>query len=185
MIVVEGPDGAGKTTLITGLQARWPMNLQARVVGTDTVALTDLVAWVEHHNRLQNWVPGAQPRLYDRHRLISEFIYGPVMGRPPEPGFDDLAWVSRELKLFYMQQPLIIYCLPPIEEVRHNVQFGETDNTAVQDRIDQLWVGYARLAANDCLYHDALLWDYTQGDSEWLMQQISEKVYARVNASRY
>lgn len=177
MIVVEGPDGAGKTTLIESLVAGFNFDLQERVVKADTTAMTDLKDWVNRHNLL-GW-DKKRPRLYDRHRLISEFIYGPVMGRDPEPGFDDLDWVSSSIYSFYSQAPLIIYCLPPLEVVRENVQREDTDNSVVASKIDQLWVAYSRLASNDCLFHGALLWDYTGGKTEWLTQRILEEVYVR------
>lgn len=170
MIVVEGPDGAGKTTLIEWITDVFGLTPQPRVVGSDTKAMVDLQKWVEDHNSI-GWAEPL-PHLYDRHRLISEFIYGPIIGRKPEPGFDNLGWVATELNRFYAQQPLLIYCLPPIDVVRRNTHRPDTDNSAVADRIDSIWVAYSRLVATDCLFHDALLWDYTETSYDWLYVRI-------------
>lgn len=179
MIVVEGPDGAGKTTLIEELMSRFDFDLQQRVVGSDTKAMTDLKAWVEHDNWKKAWVEGAMIPLYDRHRLISEFIYGPIVGRAPEPGFDNFEWVNRELHSFYIKHPLIIYCLPPIEVVRENAQREDTDNSAVAHRIDGIWVAYSRFAARDIITADAMVWDYTQMDLDWFISRLREEYRGR------
>ena len=69
MIIVEGPDGAGKTTLIRQLQERWPdLAVAPRVVSKDAEAMVDLQEWVNI-----NLSDGPQYKIFDRHRLISEF----------------------------------------------------------------------------------------------------------------
>lgn len=177
MIIVEGPDGAGKTTLIEWIETAFGLTREPRVVGSDTIAMVDLKAWVEEHNGI-GWARPA-PKLYDRHRLISEFIYGPIMGRPPEPGFDDLGWVANELIHFYNHKPILIYCLPPIDYVRRNVRRADTDNSAVENRTDGLWVSYSRMLANDFLFADAFHWDYTETSYGSLFRHIQAELRKR------
>lgn len=108
MIIVEGPDGAGKTTLIRSLCDALAIPVAPRVVSKGAEAMTDLVKWTEH-----NLAQGFQPVLYDRHRLISEPIYGPLLRGHPSPGFGNYAWLSEQQARFRDIAPVVIACLPP------------------------------------------------------------------------
>lgn len=158
MIIVEGPDGAGKTTLIAKIREAYPdLDVAPRVVSKETKALTDMQDWVN-----QNLNEGFQYRLFDRHRLISEFVYGPVLrANMQHPGFDDPSWVYWSLRKFYHLDPVIIYCLPPFNAVQFNVNQGD-DNIAVQDSIKAIYAGYAHRMALDIIAGRTVLhYDYT------------------------
>lgn len=156
MIVVEGPDGAGKTTLIRDLCTNFPLTLAPRVVSKDTEAMVDLVEWVEEDNKKLN-----QGVIYDRHRLVSEWIYGPIMRGQPEPGFDDPVWLESQLRLFYAKKPLIIYCIPSLETVIHNVT-DDAENSRVFRRIVAIWQGYVLRSSLDIACGRAYRYDYTK-----------------------
>lgn len=161
MIIVEGPDGAGKTTLIKNITEAYPdLEVAPRVVSKETKDLTDLQKWVDH-----NLAQGFQYKLFDRHRLISEFIYGPVLRRVQRPGFTSGAWVHGSLRRFYMIKPVIIYCLPPLDVVRHNV-VGDIDNSKVELHIEQIYTAYLQRASLDVTFAGALIYDYTRDGVE-------------------
>lgn len=145
MLVIEGPDGAGKTTLIRRLSADLKISIAPRVVGSDTKPLVDLAQWVE-----DNTAKGFQRTLFDRHRLISESIYGPATRAKQDPKFSDLGWLQEQMNLFYSCRPLIVYCMPPIEFVRENVIKSGSDNPeAVVNRTSAIYAGYASRWALD------------------------------------
>lgn len=156
MIVVEGPDGAGKTTLIEALQERFDLPVAPRVVTKDTIAMVDLRQWVDH-----NLDEGFQHTIFDRHRLISEPIYGPVLRVEQEPGFNQLSWMAPRIRRFYDLEPIIIYCLPPLDVVRANVT-DDPDNTYVAEFIEPIYSAYVTRAAIDKCYSPGmtLVWDY-------------------------
>lgn len=161
MIIVEGPDGAGKTTLIKQLQKEFELEVAPRVVSKDTNDLVDLQQWVD-----QNLREGFQYKLFDRHRLISEFCYGPTLRPTQRPGFTDRAWVWNSLRLMYNEvQPMIIYCLPKLEVIKANLD-GDQDNTAVVDHIEQIYAAYLERSALDQLLLGGrvVIWDYTLDD---------------------
>jgi hypothetical protein len=157
LLIVEGPDGAGKTRLIEQLELvlGWPV--APRVVSKDTKALVDLKAWVEF-----NIAYNLQPVIYDRHRLISEPIYGPVIRQSLEPGFSDLAWLYSMTQQFEHMNPLIIWCLPPEEVVIHNTK-DDPDNVAVVSRIRTIYKLYHMAAAR--WRGPSFVWDYTDRPS--------------------
>lgn len=155
MIIVEGPDGGGKTNLVRRLEKTLQLKAEARVVSKTTQPMGDLMSWVE--TDLAGWPRAA---LYDRHRLISEPIYGPVLREAPNPGFQDLEWLTEMQQRFVLHSPLVIYCLPPFEVVRQNVMTGD-DNVVVQDHISKIYWLYFMAATRNPL---SLVWDYTDPD---------------------
>lgn len=170
MIIVEGPDGAGKTNLIRRLENVLGLGVEPRVVSKDAEAMGDLKTWVEKD--LASWPRAA---LYDRHRLISEPIYGPVLRPKPHPGFEDLDWLTQMQLDFRVRGPLVIYCLPPLEVVRANVMTGN-DNVVVQNHIDTIYWLYFMQASRD---HTSMVWDYTSR-LPTLLSTITHAAYLRM-----
>jgi len=160
-IIVEGPDGAGKTSLIRVLEQKLGLTVEPKVVNEDMTTTVDLKQWVEDDNNRDN--DGRV--LYDRHRLISECIYGAVF-RPntPSPGFDSYDWLAMELGIFYSRQPYIVYCLPPLETIQRNVWQDETNMTVRAD-IDQIYAHYRVRAAIDHYHTPISVWDYTKPET--------------------
>lgn len=159
MIIVEGPDGAGKTTLIRALVDGTGLEVAPRVVSKGAEAMVDLVKWTEYNVRA-----GWQPIIYDRHRLISEPIYGPILRERFEQKFDNPEWLHEMFFTFYQRvKPLIIYCIPPFPAVWKNVQ-DDDDNKVVQDKknIRAIYGAYLnRAMLEGILYDRAFIYDYT------------------------
>lgn len=173
MIIVEGPDGSGKTTLIKQLQTKFGLEVAPRVVSKDAEALTDLKVWVE-----QNLAEGFQYKIFDRHRLISEYIYGPLLRKEQQPGFTDLIWSYGMLyKLYTEVDPIVIYCLPSLETVRKNV-LGDHENAVVAEHIDGMYAAYVHRCALDWVARPSrtIIWNY---ELDWIveMNAIAENEY--------
>lgn len=160
MVIVEGPDGAGKSTLISQLQERYGLEVAPRVVTKGAEAMVDLQRWVE-----DNVDQGFQYKIFDRHRLISEFIYGPLLRQQQQPGFTDLGWSWHFLDQLYTRvNPLVIYCLPPLEVVAENVYLSGDENKVVLDHIEAMYTAYVHRASLDLTFRPnmTLVWDYTR-----------------------
>lgn len=158
MIIVEGPDGAGKSTLIKQILNEFPqLSVAPRVVSKETEALVDLRVWVDNH-----FLEDTKNVIFDRHRLISEPIYGPILRRQnQEPGFTDRDWMYDSLvKLYIHTKPLVIYCLPPLEVVKANLA-NDPDNVKVVDSIDAIYCAYVAKSSIDAITGRAFVWDYT------------------------
>jgi shikimate kinase len=158
MIVVEGPDGAGKTRFATRLAKELELQIEPKAVSGEALAMVDMREWVE-----RSVSQGFGRRLYDRHSLISELIYSPSMDKRWKPPHGDRQWLVNQLARFYSCQPIIIYCLPAFEIVWHNVQQDETSKV-VQDRqlMQRIYKLYEARVAIDLAISDATVrvWDY-------------------------
>jgi len=156
MIIVEGPDGSGKTTLIKLLKDELNIPVAPRVVSKETKAMTNLQDWVDN-----NLDEGFQKVIFDRYRLISEPIYGPILRKGQSEGFDSLMWLGPRLKRFYELEPIIIYCLPHLFTVVKNIG-RDHDNDVVRPHIQAIYTAYVAKAAMDYALAPGRVhvWDY-------------------------
>lgn len=163
MVILEGPDGSGKTTLLHKLAEEFGLPIVDRVVSKSGETEFDLARWVEETNE-----EGFQFKLYDRHRLISNPVYSPVLGRTSQDAFRNRDWVIQATGNFYEQvDPYVIYCLPPLEVVRANVQADSTNHWLL-GRIDAVYEAYLARAAMEVVLRPArtAIYDYTTDGQE-------------------
>ena len=173
MIIVEGPDGSGKTTLVTKLAERYSLGVEPKLVNSDMSSNSSKKAWCE-----QNVARGFQAKLFDRHCLISEPIYNSVTRRAFDPGFDDVHWYTAMTTMFYKHcNPLIIYCLPELEVVKANVA-ADVDNQpkVVRESIRKIYAQYVAKAASDVALAGALVYQYQSTPDYLIFKQVSAAV---------
>lgn len=162
MLVVEGPDGAGKSSLVQHLAklSHWPVAEKA--VGGDAKATTSLKRYIE--NSLDE---GFTNKIYDRHALISSPIYTSALRRStkPQEGFDDYIWLSTVYARWRDLAPLVVICLPPFETVWQNCQRDENNKRLFPEKLKlaSVYWAYFNLAARNPAY---FLYDYTKGSVE-------------------
>jgi hypothetical protein len=179
VIIIEGPDGGGKSTLVQLLSERLKLPVADKVVASDTTAMVDLVKWTE-----ENVEKGFQRTIFDRHRLISEPIYGPILKPRQDPSFGDLAWMSDMVWRFYQAKPIVIYCLPDIHTVRANVLREDTDNSVVQNRIAAIYVSYVNRAALDFTRGVGRLYNYKTTRLDDIVGWVNLKLMERAPDDR-
>lgn len=163
MIIVEGPDGGGKTSLITRLQDELHFQVQPRACTSDNgIDPGTLREWVDRD------LSGIRNRgFYDRHPLISEPIYGPLIRGRMADGFSEVSWMASRLNLFKMQQPLMIFCLPPFSEVQKNIEMSHEPTTkhlrGVRTHARALYELYCLRASQETseASYATIVWDYT------------------------
>lgn len=165
MIIVEGPDGAGKTTLVNRLMEHPNLDLVKgeRACTSDDGAIPDLADWVDSTLKIDN----QRNVLYDRFPLYSDFAYGPLIRGIASPRFDDFAWVhSRMNMLKSRHNPMIIFCLPPKLIVLDNVMDSHEGTTwhlkGVLAKIEGIYDIYVHMAAMSPFYSSTWVWDYRQ-----------------------
>ncbi len=171
MIIVEGPDGAGKTTLIQHLAEKFSLPVAPRVVSKDTEAMTDIRTWVNN-----NLAEGPQATIFDRHRLISEPIYGALL-RPEVRDDFRMPWklIDYYRKFYNECEPLLIYCLPPYGVVEANVSH-DPDNARVREHIKTIYDLYTMRASVDIIHGWGVIHDYTDNPTS---TQVAEQEVMR------
>jgi hypothetical protein len=173
MIIIEGPDGAGKTTLINNLSSFFGLPVAPRVVRQDTTPMVNLREWVD-----TNLAQGFQRIIFDRHRLISEPIYGTIMpNKIVDHGFWERRWLKEAMTRFHDIRPLVIYCLPPLGTVVRNI-VSDPNNNEVRPHIEQIYRAYVAQIVRS---PDCFVWDYTKiGDVSGQHEILAGLLYKSV-----
>lgn len=135
-IILEGPDGAGKTTLLQELHGHFPgMEQHPRFstsVGGPIANLAEAV-YKDTKSRATHF-------LYDRHPVISEYIYTFSTGRRISPTFlsDSMGRIRNRVA----HHSLVIWCLPPLREVQRNVANEIDQMPGVVENIEDIYNMY-------------------------------------------
>lgn len=171
MVIVEGPDGTGKTKLCEGLCEAYALKYTryaqlSSTSGPDGPAIAD---WWDLQIAEQR-----PDRVYDRCFFISEIIYqlatpGRKLIVPAERMIDGIT----RLHTF---DPLIIFCDIPWEAAIANI--GQRDRLAGVDdpQLEKIHWAYRSFYAmwSLGLFENVLTWDYTQGERELVFGTVEE-----------
>lgn len=158
-IIIEGPDGAGKTTLVQSLQYHFPgMEQHPRFCTSTGGPISDLAEAVHHDVRTD-----PTNFLYDRHPVISEFIYGlAIPERRLAPAFLTPAMGRIRNRVAY--HSVTIFCIPPLQAVWDNVLVGD-DMPGVKQNIEKIYDHYVM---HQLMWPGQnVIFDYTQQENSW------------------
>jgi len=158
MIIVEGPDGAGKTTLIERIEADWGLSREPRAVTSAAESIVPIGDYIDTQLNL-----GFGWRLYDRFALISSPMYMMLPNRTFREEMLDFTWLQAQYVKMSKVDPVIIYCLPPLEEVKKNLSQDDNSGGKVQPNIEQIYLNYHAFAAR-VYSSSSMVWDYTNPD---------------------
>lgn len=112
MITVEGLDNTGKTTLVERIRNEFPQLKHNPSIGNKHV-VEQIRQQMYSSIQVDRFYPLT---LWDRSRIISEYVYNPVLrGRPLAVNFEEWWQLFGE----YLKQPqLIIYCHRPLVDIQ-------------------------------------------------------------------
>lgn len=170
MIICEGPDGAGKSTLVAHLADKFGLE-----VGKRGVANRDELYKVtrqDTYTHLAHAVSGQDPvKILDR-LFYSEFVYAPVVGRPCEFNAFEAAYVKRVLDA--VGCPVIV-CLPPYATVARNADQGH-QMAGVKEGLKYIYRHYADSARLP--WPDNTIWyDYTMDTFDFAsLAEVEEEI---------
>lgn len=175
IVIVEGMDGTGKTTLVQQLAHHLDMKPKKFVKSSgpdEDCRITLVASTISEINELETASAEGRPikRLYDRFPLISEAVYGPILrGRNC---FGGLYYPLRGRLLAL--KTAIIYCRPNRDVIQANVQQAP-QMSGVLEHFDEL------LDAYDKLFEELTetpgnsyitVFDYTQDEVRELINKI-------------
>lgn len=167
-IILEGPDGGGKSTLGSILSSVLGMSIHPRASKSDSGPVSNLAGWVEDvDDTLKTGMPAFASRapsrfyMFDRHPLISELIYAPSINRAMPEMFTYPWWVKKHQQTLF-EHTLVVFCLPSLTDVRENVNRPDTvQMPGVVDHIAEIYQRYHRMWTDwggPCIRYD-----YTRG----------------------
>lgn len=167
LIIVEGPDGAGKTTLVRGLIREF--SFQAGERGTTDRKLLYTVTRSDTYRAMAHEVLGDEPpRIWDR-LFFSEMVYAPIVGRLCEFSMSEQAYIRRVLEA--MRVPIVL-CLPPLAHVVENALKDEQMDGVV----DNLTTIYEAYAQPDFMPEHTLVYDYTNTMTERGLNYVPREI---------
>lgn len=139
MIVVEGPDGAGKSTLVRKLVDEFSLPVHERASEGVSGPVDNLYEWAHRDVVSMSDQPLS---IYDRHPLLSEYVYGPICRSKLPPGFT----TTNAHLLVRMMAPrvLVVLCRPPSERLRASVSV-QRDMVGVTEHIERIASAYDAL----------------------------------------
>jgi GTPase SAR1 family protein len=177
-LLIEGPDGSGKSTLIRQFTERFPVPVHPRACTSTGGPVDNLCDWamndIAEQDKNSGWLgaDGHTPttQLYDRHPGISELVYGPICRDKVAVGFDN--WGNRDEILHGIQRNMfIIWCLPPAKVVANNVM-KQVDNhmSGVASNISAIYSAYRLWTM---IYHGgSFVYDYTNDSHAKIIEAI-------------
>lgn len=168
MIIVEGPDGAGKTTLVEKLLCLFGDDLKLGQRGTANRDDLWKVTKSDTYRALRQAVGDPHERstkvlIWDR-LFWSEFAYWDLVGRDhPEFNDDDRAIIPNVVAGL---DALVIWCLPLKETVMANIEAERHQMPGVRERAEEIFNRYSQMRVDNSLVPSVLrprfwIYDYT------------------------
>jgi GTPase SAR1 family protein len=179
VLVVEGPDGAGKTTLVNFLASHYGF----RVENKDKEDRSVPHGPPKRPARESTWealglaVAGHTPVLiYDR-LFVSELVYGPIVKQRVDLGNTERVLAER---VFAALGIPFVLCMPPKQQVLDNVKHNTEQWNVAASRAGEIYDAYAKYWPP--LIHP-IMYDYTTDDPSKVTRKIDQYLERRKERS--
>lgn len=161
LILVEGPDGAGKTTLVDLIEKAHPGLYRSSCGVPERPPLKEYM-----HKSIEAWYERVPVVVFDRFHL-GEQVYGPIMR-----GKDKLGIVGQDVLEYFLKElfdPVVVLARPPFDACRE-AWSGRLEREYVpdEDRMFKVWESFGRLHT----HLPILDYDRTSSNVERLMKRL-------------
>lgn len=165
MIIVEGMDNSGKTTLVRHLTDKFHLfgvNSRMKMVNQESME-----TFFRHSMTLQSKI---STLIFDRYHLISEPIYGPIIRG--NSIISDVALRAMYMVLA-MSNAMTIYCRPADDQI---LQFTEPQMDGVKENAGRLIQAYddKMLQLQREFGMSVMIYNWTN------LEQVEERVYRQI-----
>lgn len=141
-IIVEGPDGGGKTTLVKALSKELKLPIHSRHCTSEGGPLEGLFDWAHADVALSSF---QRASIYDRHPYVSEYIYGNLLrGGVSEEFLSETA--HQDLGVM-ADNYLVIFSIPTLETLQANIQ-TTPQMEGVESNVEALYWAYREAYAH-------------------------------------
>lgn len=172
--VFEGPDGGGKTSAFIRVAQRFPQIEQMPRFATSGEGPKPNLDALVDKDAGPGWTMQAEHLygLYDRHPLISELIYGPIIRNRLPGRFNDPTWLRMRVREL-ANRSVLVWCIPPLPNVQAELDVvGRVDMPGVDVHLEALYSAYVAMRAV-WPGHRAYTHDYTTDpDGHRLLEMI-------------
>jgi hypothetical protein len=144
VILLEGPDGSGKTSTLRAIRQWMPYVTKfERACTSEGGPVPDLRRWVDDRmpQLRDHAARGHEHVVLDRHPLVSELIYGPMVRGSMDEGFE-WPWLRQTFQEF-ARMVVVVWHLPPTSTVERYLDTpGRVDSPGVEENIYGLHAAY-------------------------------------------
>ena len=174
-VIFEGPDGGGKTRLMTHIVDKFGLQPAKRASTSVGGPIKNVSGWVEDvRNNIFEQPRHRMPYAFDRHAIISEPIYSAALSRPTHEMFMHPWWVTSHRQGIY-DNALVVFCLPEFEVISANMGNDIKQMPGVAANIHDIYIRYIHCWQN--WGGPAIRYDYTTNDLQSFTQMIGKWVY--------
>jgi hypothetical protein len=169
MIIVEGMDGTGKSSLVARLCEAFDLPLHTRASDSTKGPTQHLYEWARRD--VITWAE-QERAIYDRHPLVSEFIYGPITRQRMDRRF--LSSEGQFLSRVFRENATVVFCDPGHLIATRNIT-QQPQMSGVIEHMSRLYWGYQSF-----FHHfDGHIaeWDYTRDSFDGLCARIKAMEY--------
>lgn len=177
-IIVEGPDGSGKTMLAKKLcldhHKKYRRPSEEILSSSTGPSSSGLFEWWD--SELAESYEYLRKGIYDRCTYISDPIY--QQAQPKRPLLVSGEHLASGQMTLWNVEPIIIFCLPPFNVQLGNVKASGRDRLEGVDdhQLEKIsnayWACYGMW--KNSLFESVILYDYSDGQLGWLLQRLSE-----------
>lgn len=182
MIIVEGCDGSGKTTLVQKLSERYDLPIAPRVKDRDKLREYTVPDTFRGLARAVRCVEA--PYIYDR-LFFSEMVYAPILrGESAQFNVGQIGFVTNILEA--CRFPIII-CCPDWEVVESNLNEPQHQLEGVREKAAEIYQAYINLFEKLVQNWEGLSvtgYDYTDADSLEEVYQVVESFLSEYNSRK-